>query len=151
MARLQLSTPSRTFGFSLVEVVISLGITSFAMVSLLGLLSMGLSNQREAMTNMAESQIVQAVTSDLQLTDFNHLADETRYFDRSGKPLPAATGFTDPDTLYRAEVTLQAVTDPDAFPLALPGQAYSVRIKVTNRTRPGESNTYAMVVARTTR
>ena len=46
-------TVSRRFAFSLIEVVLALGIVSFALVAILGLLSVGLDSSRESIDDTA--------------------------------------------------------------------------------------------------
>jgi uncharacterized protein (TIGR02598 family) len=57
-------------GFSLVEVVLAVGVISFAFVAILGLLPAGLQQFRQAMDNSVGAQIAQRIIQDCQLTDF---------------------------------------------------------------------------------
>jgi hypothetical protein len=59
--------------FSLVEVVLAIGIVAFAFVALLALMPMGLTNFRKAMNASVGSEIGQRVFNDLQQTDFDTL------------------------------------------------------------------------------
>lgn len=63
-------------GFSLVEVVLAIGVMSFAFVGIFALLPAGLTNFRQAMDTSVGAQIAQRLTSDAQQTDFNVLIDE---------------------------------------------------------------------------
>jgi uncharacterized protein (TIGR02598 family) len=56
-------------GFSLVETVLAIGIVAFGLVSLLGLMPVGLSTLRSAMDASISSEIVQHVVSDLRQTE----------------------------------------------------------------------------------
>ncbi|MGB8356459.1 MAG: Verru_Chthon cassette protein B [Chthoniobacteraceae bacterium] len=58
-------------GFSLIEVVMALGIVSFAFVAIFGLLPIGLTSFRNAMDASIGSQIVQQVVTDVQQEDFS--------------------------------------------------------------------------------
>lgn len=77
---------ARLRAFSLIEVVISIGIVSFAMVALVGMLPVGLNTFRRAINTTVESQIVQGITSDLQLTDYTKLPATAvvNYYDEQG-------------------------------------------------------------------
>ena len=70
--------------FSLVEVALALGIFSFGMVGMLGLLPIGLKVSRESISKVVESNIVQQITSDAELTDFSNLTGKVFYFDDEG-------------------------------------------------------------------
>jgi uncharacterized protein (TIGR02598 family) len=64
-------------GFSLVEVVLAVGVVSFAFVAILGLLPAGMTQFRQAVDLSVCSQIAQRVIIDAQQTDFNVLTDST--------------------------------------------------------------------------
>ncbi|MDQ3621918.1 MAG: Verru_Chthon cassette protein B [Verrucomicrobiota bacterium] len=95
--------------FSLVEVVLAVGIVAFAFVGILGLLPTGLNVFRTALNTSVTSQIAQKVINDSMQTDFDILTDrpktgshpqnftfiaprveapEFRYFDDQGNELP---------------------------------------------------------------
>jgi uncharacterized protein (TIGR02598 family) len=65
-ARLKLSRRSVTAGFTLTEVALAMGIFSFALVSMIGLLSVGLKNSRRANVQIAASNLMSAIASDIQ-------------------------------------------------------------------------------------
>ena len=67
---------TREDGFSLVEVALAVGIAGFALVSLLGLLPVGLHTFRSAMDTSVCAQIAQRVFNDAQQADFSVLIDE---------------------------------------------------------------------------
>lgn len=75
-------------GFTLTEVVLALGIISFAFVPLLGLLPLGLDTSRQAIDATIEAQIVQSLGGKAQQTDFSNLNALTNsnpsYFDYQG-------------------------------------------------------------------
>ncbi len=60
-------------GFSLVEVVLAVGIVAVAFVPLLGLMPIGLSTSRQAIDTTIEAEIVQQMTSQAQETNFSAL------------------------------------------------------------------------------
>lgn len=87
----------RTRAFSLIEVTLSLGIVSFALTAILGLLPLGLSNYKKASDLTIRAQINQQLLSTIQRTPFDQLqsfgteASPTElYFDHEGKELPAS-------------------------------------------------------------
>jgi len=61
----------RQSGFSLVEVVLAVGVISFAFVAILGLLPAGLTQFRQAMDNSVASQIAQRIILEAQQSDFD--------------------------------------------------------------------------------
>ena len=145
-------------GFSLAEVVLSLGVVSFAMVSILGLLPVGLNMFQKARSNTVEAQIVQAMSNDILLTDFMHLAamaDQAYYFDDSGKPVATGAENFDVQKIYTATVRLRQLNGTQACPVLLQSnangttrdEAYNVQILIENRSAPGDSRTYSVLVA----
>jgi uncharacterized protein (TIGR02598 family) len=60
------SLHSGRWGFTLTEVALAMGIFSFALVSMIGLLSVGLKNSRRANVQIAASNLMSAIASDIQ-------------------------------------------------------------------------------------
>jgi len=107
-------------GFSMVELVLSLGVLAFAFVSLLALLPAGMSTFRKAVDASVTSQISQRIVNEIQESDFSTYlkkyanAQQTpRYFDDQGNELPDKT-----NALYWVNVKL--ATSP-----TLPGATVS--------------------------
>jgi uncharacterized protein (TIGR02598 family) len=117
------STASKSRAFSLVEVVLAVGVVSFAFVAILGLIPAGLAQFRQAMDISVCAQIAQRVISDAQQTDFDILTQSAdarssaanftfvaptidgpllRYFDEAGNEVVPANAAT----LSTAEKTL---------------------------------------------
>ncbi len=69
------SFPRSRKAFSLVEVAIAMGLITFCMVAMLGLLPVGLSTFRAATEATIESQIVNQIASDAALMPFSKLSD----------------------------------------------------------------------------
>jgi uncharacterized protein (TIGR02598 family) len=74
-------------GFSLVEVVIAVGVAAFALVALLGLLPSGLKTFKSTMNTAVGSQIAQRVFNDMQIANWSNLTNTARYFDEQGNEL----------------------------------------------------------------
>jgi len=74
--------------FSLVEVVLAIGVVSFAFVALMGLLPAGMQQFRKAIDTTVAAEIAQRVIDDAQQTDFDTLLatpwPSYRYFDERG-------------------------------------------------------------------
>jgi uncharacterized protein (TIGR02598 family) len=88
-------------GFSLAEVVIAMGVVSFAFVGVLGLIPAGFGVFRQAMDHSVGAQIAQRVIADVQQAEFGAVigegADEAfsmaqRYFDEQGEERPGPGG-----------------------------------------------------------
>ena len=75
----------RSRAFTLVEVVLAIGIVAVAFVALLGLLPTGLGLFRDAMNATVSSQIAQRVLTDAQQTDFDTLIDHIPREDPTGE------------------------------------------------------------------
>jgi uncharacterized protein (TIGR02598 family) len=63
-------------GFSLVEVMLALGICTFAVVAIMGLLPLALDSAGEALTMARRAKVIQKVSNDLQQAQFSGLAAE---------------------------------------------------------------------------
>lgn len=100
--------PARLAGFSLVEVTIAIGIVSFAMVSILGLMPVGLSTMRQAMDQTTEAQLVRKISGEALLTPYAKLGDYAAkspfYFTAEGIPQRAM------DDQTRYEVNLRSAS-----------------------------------------
>jgi len=73
----------------------AIGVISFAFVSILGLVPMGMSDFRNSIDTSVGAEISQRLVNEAQETDFNTLlaaAQKTSYFDVDGSKLPSATG-----------------------------------------------------------
>lgn len=127
--------------FSLVEAVISIGIVSFAMMGILGMVPVGLATFRNAMNLTVESAIVQEVSGELQRTDHADLAATNLYFDEQGLRV---AGASDSARIYSAEVL--APQPLDAASLVAPAAASTVAIKICNRAEPAVTNRYAVII-----
>ena len=97
-ARSRFSRNRSQGGFSLIEVVIAIGIVAFAFVPMLALVPMGLNSSRQAVDNTIEAQIVQELTNQVQETDYSQLsqlststATTPLSFDQDGNPATATS------------------------------------------------------------
>lgn len=135
--------PRTRHAFSLVEAVISIGIVSFAMMSMLGMIPVGLATFRTAMNLTVESTIVQEVAGDLQRTEYANLAATNLYFDDQGIRVTHAEH---PSRTYSVEVCPPGPLD--AATLVAPAAASTVAVKVQNRAAPSVTNRYSVIVPR---
>ncbi|CAN5346321.1 hypothetical protein BH09VER1_BH09VER1_27950 [soil metagenome] len=130
-----------TRAFSLVEVVLAIGIVSFAMVSILGLIPVGLHTFRSAMDLSVEAGIAQKLVADVQRTDFQNLQSTNFCFDDQGIPVaPAGAVFT-------AQVAQPQALAADGI-MQSNASAWTVLIKISNRMNPSLTNSYPVVVSR---
>jgi len=113
-------------GFSLVEVVMALGLVSFVLVGLLGLMPIGLNTMRDARGDSLRAEIIKSVANTAQQTDFSLLGtiNGTKYqFDANG-----LTNST--NAIYEAVLSTGSVSVPTSTsPVTLPGLA-SVAIAI---------------------
>jgi uncharacterized protein (TIGR02598 family) len=127
----------RTKAFSLVEVVLAIGVVAFAFLAMFGLLPVGMTTFRQAVDTTIGSQIVLRIINEAQQTDYPTLiANPTsqRYFDDQGNEVASLN-----NSIYTAEITISAPTSlpntstPDSTSLA------TVSVKFGNN--PGHSPT----------
>ena len=85
--------PQVESGFSLVEVVIALGIVATVMIALLALLPLGMDALRESADLTVQSRIAQDLIGDVQQADWDTLdryRNELRYYDGEGTTVETA-------------------------------------------------------------
>jgi uncharacterized protein (TIGR02598 family) len=107
---------NRVGGFSLVEVAISLGIVTFSLTALLGIVPIGLAHFREAIDTTVSSQLAQRVITDAEQTDFDLLIASAesstadffvlpeRYFDEQGSEVQGNDPQAAEKTIYHVRV-----------------------------------------------
>ena len=105
---------SRAAAFSLLEVVLALGVAAFSLIAVLGLLPVGVQTNRNASSQTAVSNIIATVVSDLRTTPAAAItspefaitfdAAKTLFFDASGQASPLLST----DSRYRLNVTWNA-------------------------------------------
>jgi len=134
-------------GFTLVETVIAMGIVAFAMLGILGLVPVGLTNFREAMNNTAESQIIQGVSNDILLTDYAKLTStyamgttNISYYSDEGRLVSG--GLSDTTSVFEVKIALSALTAPNLDQSS--GQTVRVEVRRLNSNLPARK--YSFIV-----
>src|SRR5205807_3551026 len=104
------SGDSRTAAFSLVELVLALGIVAFCLFAVFGLMPVGMQTNRNATSQTAATNIIAAIVADLRTTPaaattspqfaITFGTDKTLYFDASGQ---ASTSLS-PDSRYQVNI-----------------------------------------------
>ncbi|HEX4086015.1 MAG TPA: Verru_Chthon cassette protein B [Chthoniobacteraceae bacterium] len=103
----EMTKSNNVCGFTLIEVTVAIGLVSFGLLGLLGLLPVGLQTFRSAVDTSVRSQIAQRVISDAMETDFDTLIGTTpadRYFDGQGLEV------AQPLSVYEAHVQITGST-----------------------------------------
>lgn len=136
---------NRLSAFTLVETVLAIGIVSFAMISILGLVPVGLGTFRKAMNLTVESAIVQSVAGELQRIDYSNEIQRTDplyfYFDDQGVRIPnSGSSFL----LYTVQVPPSAPLE--ATNLVNKSAAVTALIRVSNKARPDLTNRYSVII-----
>jgi uncharacterized protein (TIGR02598 family) len=117
-ARLKRNPRSRFAGFSLVEVVLAIGIISFAFVAVVGVLPVGVQVSRQAINTTIEAQIAQQLTTQALQADYSSLpamaSDSVAnpfYFDDQGNAVTASEpGDIPKDAIYAAAFDISTTT-----------------------------------------
>jgi uncharacterized protein (TIGR02598 family) len=91
-------------GFSLVEVTIAMGIVSFALISLIGLLSVGIFTGKESTEDTRLAAVSKYVMTESQRMPFNNLGNTSYYFDFDGNTLSNSNG-----AYFRCTVSTRAL------------------------------------------
>lgn len=134
-------TQKRSAGFSLVEVTLAIGVVSFAILSVLGSMSVGLSTVRDAKKDTTFAQITNDVGSLLVQTSFTNLTSLASggpiYFDQAGRQVD-----TPSTALYSAVISSASAVDPayPGAPAGLLGTSARKWCITVNSLQPGTTN-----------
>ncbi len=142
-----------SYAFSLVEVVLALGVVSFAFVGTVGLMPMGLKTFRLAVETSVQYQLSQRITGETQRSRFEDLtasdfrkSNFPKYYDDQGSPLASAS---DPDCIY----TVEMISAP--VPVRLPGSfapnanILQLNFSIKRISDPSSANCFSVIVANT--
>jgi uncharacterized protein (TIGR02598 family) len=109
--RIYYPSRSKPAAFSLVEVVLALGVAGFCLIAIVGLMPVGVQTNRHATSQTAAANIMAAIVADLRTTPAAAMTspqfaitfgtDKTLYFDASGQ----ASTSLGPDSRYRLSIT----------------------------------------------
>ncbi len=116
--------------FSLVEVTLAIGIVSFAVLTMVGAMPVGLSAMRQAIDHTVQGQIIRQIDASAFSTQYAQLAptfaSRTFYYDNDGAALAQADSAA---ARYWATVTLASPSYPgsDADP-GLTNSSYTMRV-----------------------
>jgi len=126
-------------GFTLVEVVLALGVCSFALLSVMSLLPVGLDSSRHALEISRVAKAFQKVTSELTQSQFTNVAAMTTnayYFDYDGNTSDASgTKYT----ASSANKYFTVLAKVAASPITNQSSASLLRVKLESQT-PRETN-----------
>jgi len=133
---------SRCKGFSLVEVVLALGVMSFGLVSIVGLLPAGLKTMHESVCTTVEAQIAQQLINDAQLTgSAAAINDSTRFYDWSGKEVSE----DDRRVVFAARATRTAPASSITAKLSS-GVVSTLRVRIWSVSRPNNVGDYSFIL-----
>lgn len=144
---------ARLAAFSLIEVTMALGVASFALVTLMGLLPLGIITLAQSRDLTLEAQIGQRLITEARQTSFSQLsamATNTPYFDAEGNPSSSATGS---DHVYEATtvVTYNTGISVNATPVSATdvdqANAASVAITISKISSPAAPRKVSVCVA----
>ena len=136
---------SHPAAFSLVEVVLALGVVSFGLISLMGLLTVGLKTFHDAMTTTTEAEISQQISNQLQLANFSTISTNTQptyyYFTEEGVSTNAA------NAIYTAQVQPpQKLTVPGGDPTST-ANTLTFEILIWSKNAPQTTNAAPVQIA----
>lgn len=140
--------PPKIGGFTLVEVTMALGIISFALLAMIGLMPAGLGSLRDSTQQSINAQILQQISSGLVVnsfasrTDFSEFSGTNMYFNEEAQLLANSSG-----ARYKAAITAQnpslpgvATNDPN-----LPASLKRLGISISREDIPNAAtNSYSL-------
>jgi uncharacterized protein (TIGR02598 family) len=131
------SSPRRSErGFSLVEVTVAIGLFTFALIPILGLMSHGVTTLRDSVTETTKAGIAKALMREAELTEWSAVRNsigqvaQDAYFTMDGQRQTSEDGqpktSADSETIYRGEI--RWLPAPSAFGTA--GQTLSALVVI---------------------
>ena len=103
--------------FSLVEVVLAVGIAGIALVALLGLLPAGLKTFKSTMNTAVGSQIAERVFNDIQIANWSDIQSTNRFFDEQGNELTGSGASNALNCIYWVKVSTTNASGANATTL----------------------------------
>ena len=127
--------------FSLIEVVLALGVVSFSLVGILGLLFSGLTTFHRSMDQTVQAQIAQQIIGQAQLTSYGNLANFTTNYDENGNGVAAS----DPTAIYTVTFALSNLSTSLSTNIASTAGT-NIVVQVWNKTSPSNTNFYSSIL-----
>lgn len=128
---------SHARAFTLVEVVIAIGIVTFAVLPIIALLPIGLQAMHDAMGSTVRTQIADSLLAEVELLPFDVLSTYTngvtKYFDPDGKPMSAPLS-----ARYKAEIFVSDPVYPGA-PSSAADSLLNLQIRISDARTGGAS------------
>lgn len=144
MHRFPLKRKSKS-AFSLVEVVIALGVVSFVIVGLLGLMSVGIGGIRNATDDSVSASIGKKMVSEMQQNTLSNLLSApsfpVRWFNAEGQEVPQ----TDPFAVYKAQAV---VTNPNLAGISSANMIGQITINIYRNTETTPSTVWISYAAK---
>lgn len=136
--------------FSLVELALAISIVAFSFLALLGLLPAGLQSNRASLRNTLQTHILQSISADVRLTDFQTLQSDAfslsfpRTYDNEGNVLTNSE---------HPQVPIYTVQLVSAAAAELPGGSINpdlltLQFSLLCTSQPDSSREFAISVAR---
>jgi uncharacterized protein (TIGR02598 family) len=131
-------------GFSLIEIVIAIGLAAFAIVGLIGLMPQGLTTLKQSRSDSLRAEILKSVANTAKQTDFSLISSlngTNFYFDADGVLVDSSSD----DAIYKALLGTNSVSVPgSAFPLS---GAIEVSVKIHRKDNTNsESTTHTLII-----
>jgi uncharacterized protein (TIGR02598 family) len=137
----------RQAAFSLVEVVMALGIAAFCLVALLGLMPVGLKTVRDARGDALRAEVLKAMGNIAQQTDYSllgNLAGKKYYFDINGLVVSSASA----DAIYEAVLSTGTVNVPSSSTSTALSGATSVTVAIRRSANTNsEATTHTLFIS----
>lgn len=137
----------RHAAFSLVEVVMALGIAAFCLVALLGLMPVGLKTVRDARGDALRAEVLKAMGNIAQQTDYSllgNLAGKKYYFDING----LLVNSTSADAIYEAVLSTGTVNVPSSSTSTALSGATSVTVAIRRSANTNsEATTHTLFIS----
>jgi uncharacterized protein (TIGR02598 family) len=134
--------------FSLIEITIALGVASFCLIAVFGLLPVGVQTNQTSFSQASAASILSAVTDDLRATPrsvatsvqfgITFGSPTTLFFDGQGKPVPLT------DARYRLAITFATnPAGPNAATFALLKVTWPAAVDPATGTPAGSADSFA--------
>ena len=136
---------TRKSGFSLIEVVIAIGLVALVMVPVVALLGTAIDTSREAFAQVNDARIGAELVGELQQAEWDDLASwngRKIYYDYQGQRLPDGT---QEDAVFTAQIQVKGSLGGLGLGTTAPaGNPFLRQVIVAISSRPGEAGSLAI-------
>ena len=133
-------------GFSLIEIVIAVGIFAFVIIPVIGLVSGGMKNLRQSMDDTVRADIAKAIVGEALRSPYSNVVSATNYYNDEG----IQQGSQNAQTIFNATTTVTSLTSDSSLGLTTDTNiAKQLTVTVKHVSDPNNKTVYTQLLINT--